>query len=173
MKKPILIFLLISINTFAQQTLKSLLEKHNSGSIPYISVDSLAAILEKSSVSSYDNKKILLFDTREEKEFQISHIQDANFVGYDNFNILQTLKKHPNKETPIVVYCSLGIRSEDIGEQLKKVGYSTVFNLYGGIFEWKNQGNPVYTSNHQETNKVHTFNHEWSKWLLKGEKIND
>ena len=171
MKKNILFFLLISINSYGQQTLKSLLEKYNTARIPYISVDSLATILKGS--DTLNGNKIRLLDAREEKEFQVSHIRGADYVGYDNFNIHQTLKKYPNKELPIVVYCSLGIRSEDIGEQLQKVGYSTVFNLYGGIFEWKNQEKPVYTSKDQETEKVHTFNHEWSKWLLKGEKIND
>ena len=93
-------------------------------------------------------------------------------LGYDNFNIKRTLKMLPSdKNTKIVVYCSLGIRSEDIAEKLKKTGYTNIYNLYGGIFEWKNQDNDVINSKGKSTNKVHTFNKEWSKWLLKGEKI--
>ena len=75
------------------------------------------------------------------------------------------------KNTKIVVYCSLGIRSEDIAEKLKKAGYTNVLNLYGGIFEWKNNNYNVFSSGGKATEKVHTFSKEWSKWLLKGEKI--
>ena len=42
------------------------------------------------------------------------------------------------KKTPTIVYCTIGARSETIGEKLKKNGFTNVYNLYGGIFEWKN-----------------------------------
>ena len=69
------------------------------------------------------------------------------------------------------MYCSLGIRSEDIAEKIQAAGFSNVFNLYGGIFEWKNQDNTIVTEENTPTQKVHTFNKEWSKWLHKGIKI--
>ena len=89
----------------------------------------------------------------------------------EKFNLNKTKEKLPKKDSKIVVYCSLGVRSEDIAEQLKKAGYTNVFNLYGGIFEWKNKGNTIVDSQEEETEKVHTFNKNWSKWLKKGEKI--
>ncbi len=51
------------------------------------------------------------------------------------------------EESKVVVYCSVGYRSEKIAEKLKAAGYKNVFNLYGGIFEWENQNLPVYDSN--------------------------
>ena len=72
-----------------------------------------------------------------------------------------------------MVYCSLGVRSEDIAEKLKKAGYTAVFNLYGGIFEWKNKGFSVVDLQNKETQKVHAYSKNWGKWLLKGEKIYD
>jgi rhodanese-related sulfurtransferase len=162
MKKQYFFFLfLISINAFTQGNLKSLLEKHNTESVPYIYVDHLQAI----------SNEVILLDAREKKEFQTSHLKGAKFVGYTTFKLKNTLKKLPNKKATIVVYCSLGIRSEDIAEKLKKEGYSNVLNLYGGIFEWKNKGNPVFDSEVKITEKVHAFSEEWSKWLLKGEKV--
>jgi 3-mercaptopyruvate sulfurtransferase SseA len=73
--------------------------------------------------------------------------------------------------TPIVVYCSLGVRSENISEKLNAAGFTDVRNLYGGIFEWKNKHNPVFDSEEIETEKVHTYSKNWSKWLTNGEKI--
>ena len=92
------------------------------------------------------------------------------FVGYEKFDLKNTLKKVPKKDAVIVVYCSLGVRSEDIAEKLKNKGYTKVYNLYGGIFEWKNNGNPVFSKG-IETNKVHAYSKEWGTWLLKGEKV--
>jgi len=70
----------------------------------------------------------------------------------------------------IVVYCSLGIRSEIIGKQLIAEGYTAVYNLYGGIFEWVNKGKAVY-NNTQETSKVHAYSKSWGSYLLKGTKV--
>jgi rhodanese-related sulfurtransferase len=119
------------------------------------------------------NKKtnITLLDAREIKEYEISHLKNALSVGYDDFDIKKTSANLADKNSIIVVYCSVGIRSEDIAEKLQKAGYKNVYNLYGGIFEWKNNGYLVYDKDNQETEKVHTFNKEWSKWLIKGEKI--
>jgi len=142
----------------AQKTISDVLKKYNTESIPYITVDKLKT-----------NTTILL-DAREKKEFEVSHLKNAQFVGYEKFNLKKTIQKLPNKDAQIVVYCSLGVRSEDIAEKLRSKGYTNVQNLYGGIFEWKNKGNDVYSKG-SKTEKVHAFSEEWGKWLLKGEKV--
>ncbi len=171
MKKYILLLLLISATSFSQNNLKDVLEKYNTESIPYISVDSLNLLIKKPFGSAQGDNQFILLDAREKDEFTTSHIQNALFVGYDNFSLKKTIKQLKNKNSKIVVYCSLGVRSEDIAEKLKKAGYTNVLNLYGGIFEWKNNGNKVFNSKEKETEKVHTCIQEWSKWLLKGEKV--
>ena len=45
--------------------------------------------------------------------------------------------------------------------------------MYGGIFEWKNKGFKVFDSEEKETENVHAFSKEWSKWLKKGVKVYD
>ena len=52
-------------------------------------------------------------------------------------------KLDPDK--PVLVYCSVGARSQDIGKKLVQKGFSVV-NLYGGIFQWVNDELPVYDS---------------------------
>lgn len=111
---------------------------------------------------------ILLIDTREKREYEVSHLPGARYGGYDDFD-LGTLKG-TSKDTPIVVYCSVGYRSERIGEKLKKAGFTNVQNLYGGIFEWKNKDFPVYRDK-QETEEVHAYSEKWGKWLTKGVKV--
>lgn len=113
----------------------------------------------------------LVLDAREKEEFQVSHLKDAVWVGYEDFDLDQVMQQVPNKQNPIVVYCSIGVRSEDIGERLKNAGYTNVKNLYGGIFEWKNKGYPVYDEQQQETEKVHAFNTYWGRFLTNADKI--
>ncbi|MBC8755453.1 rhodanese-like domain-containing protein [Kordia sp. YSTF-M3] len=144
-----------------QTALDSLLQKENKQSVPYITVEELAK-----------KKNFVLLDSREKVEYETSHIENANFVGYDKFKLKKIKQLLPkDKSEPIVVYCSLGIRSEDVAEKLQKAGYTNVYNLYGGIFEWKNKDNPVIDPEGNETEKVHTFDEDWSIWLKKGIKI--
>lgn len=165
MKKWILyvLFFWSSIFGFSQESLSQLLNKYNTKKVPYISVQELAM----------PKTNAIILDAREAAEYQVSHIKDAKHIGYQNFNLLKTQKHITNKQQQIVVYCSLGIRSEEIAIQLKKAGYTNVYNLYGGIFEWKNNNFPVYNWQEKETENVHTFSKTWSKWLLKGNKVFD
>ncbi|WP_132791889.1 rhodanese-like domain-containing protein [Tenacibaculum skagerrakense] len=162
MKKIIFLIVLTSLNSFSQKNLKQLLKKFNQESVPYIHVENL----------NDKDENIVLLDAREPREFEVSHLNKAICVGYDHFDLQKTIQQLPeDKNNKIVVYCSLGIRSEDIAEQLKKAGYKNVFNLYGGIFEWKNKGNSVVNKNNKPTEEVHAFDKEWGVWLTKGIKI--
>ncbi len=108
----------------------------------------------------------VFLDARAKKEYNLSSIPHSKWVGYDNFNMSRV--KDINKSDTIVVYCSVGYRSEKISEKLIKEGYTHVYNLYGGIFEWVNQGKGV-VNKEGETKKIHGYNKSWSKWLKKGE----
>ena len=136
------------------------LDLQNNESVPYIQVEELAT-----------NEGLTLLDTREREEFKVSHLQNAQWVGYDQFDIDAFLKQYPDKNTPLVVYCSIGVRSEDIGEQLQKAGYSNVQNLYGGIFQWKNKGYPVVDTLKEKTEKVHAYSKYWGRLLTNAEKV--
>ena len=109
---------------------------------------------------------VTIFDARERLEYEVSHIPNATFIGYNHFE--KDVLKNIAKDRPIVVYCSIGYRSEKIGEKLQKMGYTKVYNLYGSIFEWVNQGNQVVDNQGLITKKVHTYNRSWSQWVDEG-----
>lgn len=136
-------------------TLKLLL----SGSTPTINISDAA--------TGFRNYTFL--DARELNEYNVSHLQNALFVGSKTFSLDKV--NNIQKNQPIIVYCSIGKRSEDVTLKLKKAGYTNVNNLYGGIFEWVNQGHRVYNNNNIITDSVHAFGHFWGKWLDKGKKI--
>lgn len=153
------IFMIPVVN--AQYSIHDVLEKYNSGSVPYISVEELRM--------HQLNDNVVILDAREMEEYQVSHIEHARFIGYSEFDI-SGLKNYP-KDSRIVVYCSLGVRSEKIGEKLRDAGYENVLNLYGGIFSWKNTGYDVVDSEGKNTDRVHAYSKQWSKWLTNAEKI--
>ncbi|NNE27768.1 MAG: rhodanese-like domain-containing protein [Saprospiraceae bacterium] len=121
--------------------------------IPVISVEAL----------SQTYRKKLLLDARELEEYEVSHLPNALHIGYKSPN-WEMLKSIP-KDTQIVIYCSIGYRSEKLGTKLKDMGYLNITNLYGSIFEWANQDRPLVDKEGQKTNKVHGYNKKWSKWI--------
>ncbi|WP_276366993.1 rhodanese-like domain-containing protein [Chryseolinea sp. H1M3-3] len=131
-------------------------------SVPVIKVEDLQRKL-------IECEKIILLDIRTADEFNVSHIPSALFVEYNSFSAkgLDTL----DHEAQIVIYCSVGYRSERIGEKLIEAGFANVRNLYGGIFEWVNKGYPILNAAGAPTLRVHTYNRNWSQWLLKGVKV--
>lgn len=141
-----------SSNTSFDEMLDDLLTQ----SVPYITVEELKQLDD-----------VVLLDARPEKEFTVSHLEGASCVGFESFN--KEKVAHLSREDTIVVYCSVGYRSEKIGERLQELGFKNVYNLYGSIFEWVNQGNTV-VNEFGETEEVHTYNEEWSQWLRRGNK---
>ena len=162
MKNKILIVAIffISLTCVSQSTIPEVLKKYNKNTVQYITVEELKA-----------TKNVLLLDTREPYEYIVSHLDNAVCVGHTKFNSKEFVTQFPNKESEIVVYCSIGVRSEQIGEKLLKLGYKNVKNLYGGIFEWKNKDNIVVDEKNKETDKVHAYSKEWGIYLTKGIKI--
>lgn len=112
--------------------------------------------------------KALFLDAREPREYEVSHLKGAVFAGYDHFDLSGLA--HVAKDQEIIVYCSVGYRSEKISEKLRAAGYQKVSNLYGGIFEWVNQGYPVCDAQ-GTTAKVHAYDRTWGIWLNKGKKV--
>lgn len=150
-----------ALHSHAQKSLSDLLKHYNTKNIPYISVQELAM----------PKTKVYILDAREREEYNTSHLKNAVFVGYNHFELDSVLTKIPFKNSEIVVYCSIGIRSETIASKLKKAGYTNVFNLYGGIFEWKNNHFTVYDLENEATENVHAYSKDWSIWLKKGKKV--
>lgn len=124
-----------------------------SGSVPFIEVDSL---------SSKDLGSYLILDTRNREEYLISRIPGAIYVGpdYDASRV-----ESFDKDKCIIVYCSIGYRSEKYGEQLLEKGFPEVYNLYGGIFEWINSGQLVQDAKGTQIKAIHTYNAGWGKFV--------
>lgn len=112
---------------------------------------------------------VVLLDTRSKEEYDVSHLPNARWVGYDDFD-LKRVADIP-KGANVVTYCSVGVRSERVGEKLLAAGYQHVHNLYGSLFEWVNEGNPVVDKQGKHTERVHGYSRLWGIWLKKGDVV--
>jgi rhodanese-related sulfurtransferase len=127
-----------------------------------LSTSTLAQWLEQTDCSN----RSLLLDARDMDEFNVSHLPNAQHIDpkSPNWSLLSTYLK----DTSIVVYCSVGYRSAQLAQQLQEQGFSNVWNLEGSIFQWANEGRPLYNSEEKLTTDVHPYNAQWGK-LLKPE----
>jgi rhodanese-related sulfurtransferase len=138
---------------------RAMLNKLLSHTVPEVQVQQVVA----------DTTPVVFLDAREPAEYDVSHLANALPVGYDSFQI-DKIPVAISKSQKIVVYCSVGYRSEKVCEKLRAAGYTDVANLYGGIFEWVNQGHEV-VDQHGPTTRVHAYNRSWGVWLRKGKKV--
>ncbi|WP_192349251.1 rhodanese-like domain-containing protein [Algoriphagus sp. Y33] len=155
---PIFAFFIFSGNAEAQSlAYKALLSTLYDTDFP---------VLKPSQVTDLSEYQIL--DTREKEEFEVSHLKGAEWVGYNTFSMENVAELDKNQ--PVLVYCTVGARSQGIGKKLKDVGFKEVYNLYGGLIEWVNEDKPIFQGN-SPTKKVHTYSQSWGIWLTKGEKV--
>tara|TARA_R110001632_G_scaffold17871_2_gene56036 strand:- start:540 stop:1079 length:540 start_codon:yes stop_codon:yes gene_type:complete len=150
---------LFSLQLSAQSDIDTLLKEYNDQTVPYISVQALRE----------DSSNYLVLDTRKREEYLVSHLPNAVWAS----EVVDSAfaEAYPNKATPIVVYCSVGIRSEDFGERLKELGYTNVQNLYGSIFAWKDKGYSLNNRDEKITDSVHVYSRQWGKYLSTGIKV--
>ncbi|WP_257667811.1 rhodanese-like domain-containing protein [Parapedobacter tibetensis] len=129
-------------------------------SVPTVTVSELKEMMKQGAV---------ILDTREQDEFDVSHMKHARHVGFIWFD-MRKVYDIPKIDT-IIVYCAIGNRGERIAEKLQKAGYKHVFNLFGGIYEWVNQRNPVYNNEQIQTTELHVYDKNWALWLENGSHV--
>lgn len=135
------------------EEVNTLIERKFPGT-PKISTTQLAVWLD-------DGKPTLLLDVRQRAEFEVSQIRGARFAPDDSaISILASQAK----DTRVVVYCSVGYRSAQIVLKLRSLGYSNAFNCEGSLFQWANEGRPVFQGQ-KAARLVHPYDAHWGTLL--------
>ena len=104
----------------------------------------------------------ILVDARDASEFAVSHLQNA--IQAQSWAEFKKATGEQGTTQPVVIYCSVGIRSAKLARILKQNGFSDVYNLRGSIFQWANEGKALYREQEQVL-KVHPFDRHWGKLL--------
>jgi len=133
--------------------------------------DKVDTIGSRNMFAQLDKESLVLMDARSFEEYEVSHLPGAVWVGYPE--IKREALEGVSKSDEIVVYCSLGKRSEEIADQLQKEGYENVRNHYGGIFDWTNKDLPVVDMQGNSVRRVHPYNDLWGIWIKNYEKVDE
>lgn len=130
---------------------------HNFPNLPQMNVQTLVAWLHDQSKT-----RPLLLDVRTRAEYAVSHLHNARWI--DTAEPVSKAMVGVSHATPIVTYCSVGYRSSAYAQRLIHDGYTNVHDLKGSIFQWANDGWPVYRHGHV-VHHVHPYNHYWGQLL--------
>jgi rhodanese-related sulfurtransferase len=121
--------------------------------------------VDSSTVSPVEAQRIaeaVFLDARSEVEYAVSHIPGALYVGFSNpdFTVIEGV----GLDIPLIVYCTVGYRSERIAKDLRRRGFMRVHNLYGSLYAWKLAGYILVDALGRPTDKLHTYNRQWSRY---------
>ncbi len=111
----------------------------------------------------------LVLDARERVEFEVSHLAGSVWLGFDqpDWSVLDAWPR----DTKILVYCSVGLRSSLMVEKIRAAGFSETYNLHRGIFGWVNRGFPIVNNKEQRTDRIHCYNRLFGTWVRQGKKV--
>ena len=101
-------------------------------------------------------------DARERAEYEVSHLPGARYIGFGSLDTAALSGLEP--DTPLVVYCTVGYRSERIAHDLRGMGYTRVYNLYGSLYAWRLAGLPLFDA-YGPTHRIHTYNRKWGTFI--------
>lgn len=125
-----------------------------------ISTQELDAILRQAQ-NDPAAKKLVVLDIRSAGEFAVSHIAGARHVPPEAvLDFAERELASADRTQPIVVYCSVGLRSAVAARDLKFLGFSQVKNLRGSLFQWANEGRAL-----EGGAVVHPYNGDWGQLL--------
>ncbi len=80
-----------------------------------------------------------LFDVRGEDERRVAALSMARPLDDDSRRIIDGLPR----DTPIIFHCHTGRRSHAVAERYRRMGYTNLHNLSGGIDAWSQEIDPA------------------------------
>ncbi|MGO9085805.1 MAG: rhodanese-like domain-containing protein [Candidatus Sulfotelmatobacter sp.] len=86
--------------------------------------------------------KFLLVDVREESEFAKDHLPGAIHLGKGVIE-RDIEARVPELNTEMILYCGGGFRSALAADNLRKMGYTNLISMDGGIRGWREKGYPL------------------------------
>jgi sulfur-carrier protein adenylyltransferase/sulfurtransferase len=103
-----------------------------------------------------EDPRVVVVDSRSDGVFSLSHIKGARSVPLDRLEeklpeFTQTM------DDPILVYCSVGIRSVETAEVLRGKGYGRACSLAGGFGAWKAAGYETVSESRLNVHQVERY----------------
>ncbi|MBD1420131.1 thioredoxin domain-containing protein [Sphingobacterium chuzhouense] len=107
-----------------------------------------------------------LVDVRTPEEFEKGHIKDAINIDWNGTDFTEQIAML-DTEKPVFVYCLSGGRSSKAVEKLEEMGFEQIYELPGGMMEWRANNLPESTASGMETG----MNMQQYQALVKSDKL--
>ena len=114
--------------------------------------NNLVSAIKFSEIISND-KSVIIIDVRTPDEFNKGHLKNSLNVNWFDENFDENLNIF-SKDLPVMVYCLSGGRSSKANERIKSLGFKNVYELDGGILEWRKNKLPEATLNNNFKNSL-------------------
>jgi len=85
---------------------------------------------------------VQLVDVRTPEEFQSGYIAGAVNLNIQDADFANKISRL-DKNRPVMVYCALGGRSAKAATQFSKLGFQKVYDLKGGMTDWRAAGKRI------------------------------
>ena len=110
--------------------------QQDDGRLKIVSPEEMQTLLQS------DNMQLI--DVRTPKEYDSGFIANAQNIDYFSPTFDEDIKKL-DKEKPIILYCKSGRRSSKCSDKLLQAGFEKIYELDGGIIQWKKRGLEITT----------------------------
>jgi rhodanese-related sulfurtransferase len=131
------------LNEYSAKCDEILLSEH----LKNILAEAIKEVEEVSAEALKIDGNMVLIDVREPEEFASGYIDAPNMLtiprGKLEFMAIDKIAKVYGDDVKIVTYCLKGSRGILAGLQLKKMGFTNVVNLKGGIIGWLQSGKSI------------------------------
>ena len=90
-----------------------------------------------------ETASILILDVRTTEEYEKNHLRAAVNLPLSYFPSWLTDLSTRDRNKIILVYCQAGGRSAKASDALVELGFTSIYNMRGGIAEWIDAGYPI------------------------------
>lgn len=80
-----------------------------------------------------------IIDVRTPQEFASGHLDNAVNIDWLGDNFVANAEKL-DKTKPVFVYCKTSNRSPQAAKKLQELGFTTIYNMQGGLLKWDAEG---------------------------------
>lgn len=110
----------------------------NQSEIKVISPEEMQTLLELDDVQ--------IVDVRTPEEYKDGFIDNSQNIDFNSPTFDEDITKL-DKSKPVILYCKSGGRSAKCSQKLKEAGFVKIYDLEGGITQWKFKGFELETLN--------------------------
>lgn len=111
------------------------------GILPFYSFSQTYRQISPEAVKELLQEKVQVLDVRTGEEFAEGHLPGAVLANWKDQKAFRKSVRKLSKKQPILIYCKSGNRSKSAAEWMIKKGFKEIYELEGGIMNYRKKEN--------------------------------